>query len=169
MNAFLVVGFLSAAVSTAAPTVYKCEEGGTITYTDRPCSPSAAPHELPMAIVAQPPSATERALAREHDARIARDLEARDRADDQWLGHHAERQNRAEKVRKAIIARRVIRGMTVDEVRQALGDPEQVSGGESFGTDKQTWTYKLGGETRVVNFKDGEVLSTSTRRASRRR
>ena len=163
------VVLLAAAVS-GAPTVYKCEEGGAITYTDRPCSPTATAHELPGLIVAAPPSASARTLAREHDARIARDLAERDRTDAEWLKRHAEQRDREDRVRQAIIAHRVIKSMTMAEVRSALGDPEQVAGGESFGTDKETWTYHdVGGETRVVNFKNGEVLSTSTRRAKRRR
>jgi hypothetical protein len=169
MKVLLAVSLLSAAVSGTSRTVYKCEEAGTITYTDRPCSAGATAHELPGLIVAPPPSASERALAARHDARLAAELADRDRADADWLKRHGEQRGREEKVRKAIIAHRAIKGMTVAEVRQALGDPEQVGGGETFGTDKEAWTYRVGGETRVVNFKNGEVLSTSTRHAKRRR
>jgi hypothetical protein len=163
----LAIGLLSAAVS--ATPVYKCEEGGAITYTDRPCSPAATAHELPGLVVTVPPTGPERELAARHDARAAREGSERERADAEWLKRHAEQRDREDKVREAILAKRVIKGMTADEVRRALGDPEQVSGGESFGTDKESWTFRVGSETRVVNFKNGEVLTTSTRRKAKKR
>ena len=71
-----------------AKPVYKCEEKGAITYTDRPCTPDAVATELPGLIVTTPPTAAERELARESDARLARDRAERDAADAQWLEQH---------------------------------------------------------------------------------
>src|SRR5262245_9193052 len=94
----LPVVLLSAAVSGTAPAVYKCEEGGAITYTDRPCSPTATAHELPGLIVTAPPSTAERALARAHDERAAREVAERDKADAAWLKRHGEERAREDKV-----------------------------------------------------------------------
>jgi len=44
-------------------------------------------------------------------------------------------------VAQAIQAKKVIRGMTPDEVRQALGEPEQTSSHTDDSGTAQTWTY----------------------------
>jgi hypothetical protein len=157
-----------AGVPAQAQTVYKCEEGGKITYTDQPCSPSARPARLPDLIVAAPPTRSQQELARAHEARIARDRSARDRADAEWLKQHGNMRDREQRVRKAILEHRVIKGMTAAEVRRSLGEPDQVASGDSFGTAKESWTYTIDGQTRTVNFKSGEVISTSARKRGRR-
>lgn len=170
MNPFVVLGcgLLLLSVTAGAKPVYKCEEKGKITYTDQPCSPDAQAATLPGLIVAQPPAAAQREQARAWDQRIARERAERDRADAEWLKRHADRKDREQRVRKAILAHKVIKSMTFDEVRQALGEPDRVETGDSYGTDKATWTYLAGGQRRTVNFKNGEVIST-TRRGGRGR
>lgn len=160
---------LLSAVPALAQPIYKCEEKGTITYTDQPCSPGARPAELPGVIVAAPPTRSQRDLARAYDERLARERAARDRADAEWLKEHGNRRDREQRVRKAIIEHRVIKGMTMDEVRRALGEPDRVAAGETYGTAKESWTYADGGKTRTVNFKDGQVISTSGRQRGRGR
>jgi hypothetical protein len=143
--------------------VYKCEENGTVTYTDQPCTPGARAAELPELIVTVPPTRSEQDLARAHEARTQRARAERDRDDARWLKEHANRKDRETRVRRAILAHKVIKGMTFDEVKRALGEPDQVQGGDSYGTAKTTWVYAAGGARRTVNFKDGEVTSTSSR------
>lgn len=157
-----VCAVLCASPALAEP-VYKCEEGGTITYTDQPCAPGAVAAPLPDLIIAAPPTRSEQDLARAHEARLSRDRAERDRSDAGWLKAHAGRKDRDARVRKAILGHTVIKGMTFDEVRQALGEPDQVQDGDSFGTAKATWVYASGGQRRTVNFKDGAVTSTSSR------
>lgn len=156
-------------VLATAQTVYKCTEDGKITYTDRPCSPTAKAAELPMAVVAARPSAREQALARQHDQRLAREEGERDRGDAAWLQEYARAQDREARVRKAIVEHRVIKGMTAEEVNQSLGTPDQVASSESFGSDKETWTYTVDGKTRTINFKDRQVTTTSAKQKSRKR
>lgn len=50
-------------------------------------------------------------------------------------------QERHDKVAKAIKARRVLRGMTEDEVQQALGRPEQTSSHSDDSGQSMTWTF----------------------------
>jgi len=159
---------LCALPATAKP-VYKCEENGTMTYTDQPCAPGARAAELPGLIVATPPTRAERDLARAHEARLERARAARDRDDAQWLKQHADREDREARVRQAILAHKVIKGMTFAEVERSLGEPQEVQGGDSYGTDKTTWIYTDGGKRRTVNFKDGQVTSTSARGKGKRR
>jgi hypothetical protein len=146
-----------------AKPVYKCEENGKMTYTDQPCAPGARAAQLPGLIVTAPPTASEQDLARAHAARMAGLTAARDRDDAQWLKQHANRKDRDARVRKAIIEHRVIKGMTFSEVKQALGEPQEVQGGDSYGTAKTTWVYSGDGKRRAVNFKDGQVTSTASR------
>jgi hypothetical protein len=165
---FALVLLLLSGPAGAKP-VYKCEENGKITYTDQPCSPGARAAELPGLIVTAPPTASERDLARAHESRMAGLRAARDRDDAAWLEQHANRKDRAARVRQAILAHQVIKGMTFAEVKQSLGEPDEVQGGDSYGTAKTTWVYAGGGSRRAVNFKDGQVTSTTARSKGRRR
>lgn len=157
-----VCGMLVLSGPAVGKPVYKCEENGKITYTDQPCAPGAAATALPGLIVTAPPTAAERDLARAHDARLDGARAARERDDSQWLKQHANRKDREARVRQAILAHKVIKGMTFAEVKQSLGEPQEVQGGDSYGTDKTAWIYTEGGR-RTVNFKDGQVTSTSSR------
>lgn len=168
MKTAIAVACVVWSVSAGAKPVYKCEENGKITYTDQPCSPGAAATPLPGLIVTTPPTAAERDLARAHDARLDGARAARDRDDAQWLQQHANRKDRDARVRQAILAHKVIKGMTFAEVKQSLGEPQQVQGGDSYGTDKTAWIYTEG-QRRTVNFKDGQVTSTSARDKGKKR
>jgi hypothetical protein len=161
-----VFGLLAAglALAAGAEPVYKCEKDGKFVYTDQPCAPDAQPHALPSAIVVKPSGKSERELAKQHDARIRRDRAQRDKSDAAWVKEHESRKDREARVREAIIEHRAIKGMSADEVRQALGEPDKVSRSESYGSDKETWTYREDGATRSVNFKNGEVSSIGARK-----
>jgi hypothetical protein len=172
MNARIAAGLLAllaGPLSATGPVIYKCLEGASVTYTDRPCHPQARAAELPPLVVTAPPGRAERELARAHQDRIARDAAERDRRDADWVKQHNGRRDREERVRRAIVEQRVIKGMTMDEVRRALGEPDQVATGESYGTAKETWTYTRHGETRTVNFKNAEVISSGGKRKGRGR
>ena len=67
MNGLLAVVVLATGVSAGGMPVYKCEEKGVITYTDRPCSAQSEPIELPAPILTVAPTANERALAQAWD------------------------------------------------------------------------------------------------------
>jgi hypothetical protein len=153
----------------AAQAVYKCEEHGKLTYTDRPCPAGSTASELPGLIVAARPPASLQALARQHDERLARGLSERDREDAAWLKEHARARDREERVHKAIVEHRVIKGMTAEEVNQSLGEPQAVARSESFGSDKETWTYVIDGQTRTISFKDKQVTTSSKRAKKTRR
>ncbi len=164
---FALLALLLSGPAGAKP-VYKCEEKGHITYTDQPCSREAQAAQMPGLIVAAPPTKSQRELARSWDERIASDRSERDRADAEWLKQHGRRKDREARVRQAILGHKVIKSMTFDEVKQALGEPDHVDTGDSYGTEKATWTYLDGGQRRTVNFKNGEVTST-TRKGRRSR
>jgi len=170
MKPLMVFAVLASVLSgsAGAKPVFKCEENGKITYTDQPCTPGARAAELPGLIVGVPPTRSEQDLARAHDARMQRARAERERDDAEWLKQHKGRKDREAQVRKAIIEHRVIRSMTFDEVKRALGEPDEIQGGDSYGTDKATWVYQKGSQRRTVNFKNGEVTSTSARGRGRK-
>lgn len=168
MNGQLAVVVLVSSVSAGGLPVYKCEEKGVITYTDRPCSVDAEALTLRAPIVTAPLTSDERRRAAAWDRRATGEAGARDREDAQWLKRHGQRRDREARVGKAILEHRVIKGMTAAEVRRALGEPDAVAGGDSFGSAKESWTYREGTSTRTVNFKDGEVISTAGRNKSAR-
>ena len=159
----LMLSQLLQPVSAGAKPVYKCEEGGQITFTDQPCASGAQAAELPALIVTTPPTRSEQDLARAHQQRLDRARAERERDDAQWLKEHGNRKDREARVRKAILEHRVIKGMTFGEVEQALGEPQEIQGGDSYGTAKTTWVYADGRARRSVNFKDGQVTSTTAR------
>ena len=94
MQTAMAVAAVLLSLSAGAKPVYKCEEKGVITYTDRPCTPDAAAAVLPEPIVTTPPTRSEQDLARAHDERLARERAERDREDAKWLKEHAERKAR---------------------------------------------------------------------------
>jgi Domain of unknown function (DUF4124) len=105
MKTAMVVVALIFSVSAGAKPVYKCEEGGQITFTDRPCAPDASPLALPDPIITAPLTRPEQDLARANEERLARERAERDRADAEWLAQHAERKEaEARKQRKPAAA-----------------------------------------------------------------
>ena len=100
MKTAMAVLAVMLSVSAGAKPVYKCEEGGTITFTDQPCASGAQAAELPSPIITAPPTRSQQDLARAHDERLARERAERDRNDAQWLKEHAEAEAQAERQRK---------------------------------------------------------------------
>ena len=56
MKTAMAVLAVMLSMSAGARPVYKCEEGGKITFTDQPCAPGARAAELPELIVTVPPT-----------------------------------------------------------------------------------------------------------------
>lgn len=137
MRLAMMVLLLLPALSAQAE-VYRCLVEGRPMYTDRPCAAGAVPHALPDISALPSPGASD--LAREHDARRERELETRRQNDAAWLDDHAER--------------KVLKDMSADEVRRALGSPDEV---ERSGSREQ-WAYGAGKQRRTVVFEAGKVV-----------
>ena len=104
MKTAMAVLAVMLSVSAGAKPVYKCEEGGTIHFTDQPCAPGARATELPGLIVTVPPTRSQQDLARAYEERLARERAERDaqwRKDLAEAEAQAERTDRAERKRKA--------------------------------------------------------------------
>lgn len=156
------VSLLALAVSfPAVAEVYRCERDGRPVFTDQPCA-GQSPLALPPPTVVAP---EDEEAARAFDARIRQGRERRDAADARWLEQHEEQKATAERIRRARVGGYVTAGMTPAEVRQVLGEPERVRGGEGG----ERWTYAgNGGSTSTVVFREGVVADVQERRRKRR-
>lgn len=138
--------------------VYRCEIDGRMTYTDRPCATGAQPHVLPE--LSTVPSESALDLSRQHDERVERERESRASDDAAWLESHARRKEQEARMESAIAARQVIKGMRADQVRRALGSPDEVE--RSAGSER--WIYGSGRQKRMVDLEDGVVVGTGGRK-----
>lgn len=155
-------GMLAAAVlylaTPAEGAVYRCQVDGRMTYTDRPCATGAQPHVLPE--LSTVPSEKAPDLSRQHDERLERERESRARDDAAWLESHTRRKEKEARMEAAISARQVIKGMSADQVRRALGSPDEV---ERFAQGER-WTYGSGRQKRTVDLEGGVVVATGGRK-----
>ncbi len=156
MRVTIFLGFLL--LSSAAPAeVYRCIKGGIKVFTDEPCSRQAQPHQLPA--LSTVPSIEGVDLAGQYDARIDQGRHQRDQQDKAWLKQHREGQARDKRNRAAIADKRVLKGMSANETRLALGSPDEVE----YSGGIERWIYRRGNKRRVVSLSNGEVTSTGGR------
>lgn len=139
----------------AAAEVYRCEQEGRVTYTDRPCAADARPADLPPLNVTAPGKSAD--LSGEHDRRVQDGKRRRDEADASFVKEQVEKQARDKEIRQAIIDRRAVRGMTGSELDSALGAPDQRSGENG----NERWTYDENDHRLTVTLRDGRVTGIS--------
>jgi hypothetical protein len=145
--------------------VYRCERDGRTHYQDRPCHKGDKPAALPDLNYVGTPKAgpAERAMARSWDRHQEQSRKERGKADAAWLKEHQQKADKAENVRTALNQRRVVKGMTPDQVREVLGEPDAQSLQE--GRENITvWSYRPDdGPQYTISFRDGEVNSVYRR------
>ncbi|MEQ1439606.1 DUF4124 domain-containing protein [Fontimonas sp. SYSU GA230001] len=153
-------------VQAARAEVYRCEQNGSIRFTDRPCSPQAQAVDLPDPVVL--PAGPKADLLGEAEARQRSARSARDKADADWLQEHERRKADEERLRAARNAGEVAPGMSADEVRRLHGEPAVVSHSRGKDGDRETWSYVLSDGRRLhVTFIGGQVSAVRTRKESR--
>lgn len=159
----IATSLLTATALPAAAEVYRCSENGKPVYTDRPCHPGAAAAQLPpLTPIDRQPTSTP--LTRQFDAEARADASRKRQADAEWSRNYAARKAHDEGVRSAIIEHRLIKGMTMDEVRRSIGEPTRIDGEAG---DQPHWTYQNGRERRTLVFAGG-VLKSDRFHTSRR-
>lgn len=153
----LRIGVLSCCllVGAAEAAVYRCEVQGRTVYTDHPCAAGAEPHALPE--LSTVPSTTASDLAEQFDQRREQDLKDKRKDDAEWLKAHEARRAEEARMSEAARAGQVLKDMTPDQVRRALGGPDQVE----RGADGEQWVYGSGKTRRTVVFKQGRVVRIS--------
>lgn len=151
---FVVAATTSA---NARADVYRCMVKGAPVYTDKPCEPGAQPHALP-ALGAVPPAERVK-IPSGHDSRNAARA-ARDKSDAAWLKQHEARKAQDARMNAAISEGRVLRDMTPDQVRRALGSPDDVE--RQSGSEE--WVYGTGRNRQTVFIENGRVTRISGRK-----
>ena len=136
---------------TAWPAVYRCEVGGRTVYTDHACAAGASPHDLP--VISVLPAGEQSDLAGDHDARRARLRGSRQKEDAAWLKAHQKRKATDARMNAAAADHKVLKDMSADQVRRALGAPDEVK--RKDGVEK--WVYVDGKQRRTVVLKNGRV------------
>ena len=142
--------------SGAQAEVYRCEQDGLRVYSDRPCGADA--EAIPLAPIGRMPAQTASPLEGAYEARRARQQALRRRANQAWLDAHQQRRAREAAVRQAQFEKRVIAGMSEDEVRRAIGSPDEVRRSGA----SRIWLYTGRGRERRLRFEAGRLVRPGT-------
>lgn len=127
----LAVGVLLVQLPASA-TVYKCQAEGKTVYRDAPC-PGAGSDENKMHVSAAP---AEPSTLRPGEVDLARQAD----------------------LRTAIESRKVMVGMTAEQVRSSWGSPTKISNSVIGGHAHAQWVYRRDKvTTQYVYFEDGKV------------
>lgn len=121
-------------------SVFRCTVEGRALYTDRPCHAGDAPHALPW--LGRVPAGAQADLAAEHDARLERMREARERDDAAWREAYAKRQAHDR------------------QMERAIGEKRDHEAGKR-------WTYRDGSKKRRAVRSKGGKGGQGRKRASR--
>ena len=136
-----------------AAAVYRCEVGGKMVYTDKPCASGSAPHA--MAPLSTMPAAEGGDLAQDYDARKQSSRETKDKEDAAWLKAHAAEKAESARMDGAVREGKVLKDMTADQVRRTLGSPDEVERKDG----RERWTY-TGKKKQVVVLEGGKVVKS---------
>lgn len=147
---------------TASAEMYRCKKEGATVFSDKPCASDAQEYSpKPIQVI---PAIKAPDLAKQYDQRKAKERQERDQANEAWNKDHQALKQREETVRNARIAHKVVAGMSQQDVRNMLGNPQVTSHNENRGVVREGWTYKNpDGSRDVVYFKDGIVSSAAHR------
>lgn len=149
----------------ARADVYRCTVDGKAVYTDKPCAVGAVPAQLPpVTTVDRQPLGTP--LERQFDADARHEAEVKRRARIESVTVFEAGKAHADAVRRAIAAHRAIKGMTMAEVRQALGEPSEIAGS---GAINERWNYFNGRDRQTLTFDNGILKSDRVGQARHRR
>lgn len=156
----LWIGILMLVATSAMAQVYRCPQGKTTVFSDKPCDDKGELYQAQRPVVVVP---HEKApdLARQYDERLAREKKARDEENSSWNRDYKARKAEEERLRKARAQRRVVQGMKADEVRRLMGEPIEIRRDEDQKNARETWTYRMDRSKTRVYFKDGVVTRTS--------
>lgn len=142
----------------AGAAVYRCEVGGKPVFTDQPCAAGARPHALePLNTL---PAAADADLAKAHDTRAEKERRARDKDDAAWLKSHEAAKEREARINAAVAGKKVLKDMNPDEVRRALGSPDEVERREG----REEWIYGSGKTRQTVVIENGRVVKIPSRK-----
>jgi hypothetical protein len=145
---------------SAHAEVFRCQKDGTTVFSDKPCATDAQAY-TPKPIQVMPATKAPD-LAKQYDQRTAKETKARDKDNEAWNKDYQAKKQQEETIRDARVARKAVVGMSQQQVRDMLGNPQVTSHNENLGVVREGWTYKNpDGSRDIVYFKDGVVTNTS--------
>lgn len=153
----LCILLLCLPLGTQAATIYRCQQGASSQYSDKPCASSAEIIRLPN----QPESESAtpespRALEQLADQRLQAERQAAQTQRQQNQKAWAE----AERLQRLQRERRVGRGMEQSAVRRMRGSPDEVRVGSDHQGEWELWLYRRDRlHTDQIRFRDGKVVS----------
>lgn len=155
----LWLGIWLLAVNPAMAEIYRCPQGKTTVFSDKPCDASAEAYEPKTPLIVVP---HEKApdLAKQYDARIAQEKKAIKEENTDWNKQYKAKRAEEERLRAARVKGKVVQGMQAEEVLRLMGDPTEISRDEDRSNTHETWTYLVGREKTQIYFKDGVVSRT---------
>jgi hypothetical protein len=166
-NKWFLALLLAAQPALAAAEIYRCQDGGALRFSDRPCGDDAVRLQLPppnliKAVPAEP-------LARQHDERVKTQVRRRAAEDAEWRKRHEQEQRSDEQIRAARIRRELVIGMTANDVRSVRGAPQQIRRDEKGGNPREVWTYAVKDQPReTVTLERGLVVAVGGSKAKSR-
>jgi hypothetical protein len=141
--------------------VYRCQKDGSTVFSDKPCEADAQAYQPKQSIVVVPRDKTPD-LAKQYDERTVKETQERDTANDAWNKDYEVRKKKEASFRDAGIKRQAVEGMSQQQVRDLLGNPQITSRNENLGVVREGWTYRnRDGSRSVVYFKNGVVSGTA--------
>lgn len=155
----LWLGVLLMVAGPAMAEVYRCSQGKTTVFSDKPCKEGDAPYQAQRPIIVVPHDKAPD-LAKQYDEREAREKKARDEENVAWNRDYAARKAEEKRLSAARAKRKVVQGMKADEVRRLMGEPTEVSRDEDRKDTKEVWTYFQDRSKVQVYLKDGVVTRT---------
>lgn len=155
----LWLGILLLMADPAMAEIYRCPQGKTTVFSDKPCDASAEAYEpkTPLIVV---PHKKAPDLAEQYDARIAQEKKAIQEENADWNKKYKAKKAEEERLRAARAKGEVTQGMQPDEVRRLMGEPTEISRDEDRSNTHETWTYLAGRDKTQIYFKDGVVSRT---------
>lgn len=136
--------------------VYTCEVNGRKVYQSTPCNVGDKPLSIDKPVgVTAPHSSNDRSSSEE----IRRELEEKRARSQEIVEQRAEEARKKIEIKRAIRGRRVVVGMTSDQVISSWGRPERTSTSMESGFAMEHWIYPGRHSQRHVYFKNGEVVS----------
>lgn len=143
----------------ATAQVYRCPQGKTTVFSDKPCDSQSQPYQAQRQVIVVPHDKAPD-LARQYDERIAREKKAGEAENAAWNRDYKARKTEQERLRAARAKRKVVQGMKEEEVRRLMGEPTEISRDEDRNNIRETWTYLQERNKVQVYLKDGVVART---------
>ena len=155
----LWIGIWVLAATPAMAQVYRCPQGNTTVFSDKPCDDKAEPYQAQRPVVVVPHEKVPD-LTHQYDERLAREKKTRNEENAAWNRDYKARKTEEERLGEARAQRKVVQGMKPEEVRRLMGEPTETSRDEDRKNTHETWTYLVDHNKTQIYFKDGVVTRT---------